>query len=78
MLQNLESIRALLAKGRERLIGAADSTPDDRWLASPRPGAWSAGEIVTHTMQVEESIVARSRKILRYHASPQASIADPA
>jgi hypothetical protein len=64
-MTNVEPILALLAKNRAEFIAVANEFPAGKWRESPGNGAWSAGEIVAHTMQVEESIVAASRKTLK-------------
>jgi hypothetical protein len=64
-MTNVESILALLAKNRSQFVAIADAFPAEKWRESPGNGAWSAGEIVAHTMQVEESIIAASRKTLK-------------
>jgi hypothetical protein len=61
---NLGPIRALLSNTRERFIEAADEFPAEKWAEPPTLGSWSAAEIVTHTMQVEEAIILASRKVL--------------
>ncbi|MGD0306380.1 MAG: DinB family protein [Candidatus Acidiferrales bacterium] len=65
MMKNLEPILALLSDTRSQFIAIVDQFPADRWRESPGNGAWSAGEIVAHTMQIEESIIAASRKTLK-------------
>jgi uncharacterized damage-inducible protein DinB len=64
-MTNVEPILKLLSDTRSQFIGIVDAFPTERWRESPGDGRWSAGEIVAHTMQVEESIIAGSRKTLK-------------
>jgi len=62
--RKLEPIYSLLSSTRSRFIATVDGFPADRWRESPADEVWSAAEVVTHTMQVEESIVAASKRAL--------------
>jgi DinB superfamily len=64
-MKNLEPIISLLSSSRSKFIATIDVFPPDHWRESPGENKWSAAEIVTHTMQVEEAIVAGSRKTLQ-------------
>ncbi len=64
-MKNLEPILSLLSDTRTQFIAIVDKFPTERWRESPGNGAWSAGEIVAHTMQVEESIIASARKTVK-------------
>jgi hypothetical protein len=64
-MTNLDPILALLSDTRSQFVAIVDGFPADRWRESPGDGRWSAGEIVAHTMQVEESIIAGARKTLK-------------
>jgi uncharacterized damage-inducible protein DinB len=64
-MQNLESILGLLSDNRTQFVAIVDKFPTERWRESPGNGAWSAGEIVAHTMQVEESIIAAAGNTLK-------------
>jgi uncharacterized damage-inducible protein DinB len=69
-MTNLEPILGLLSHTRSQFIAVANDFPAEKWRESPGNGGWSAGEIVLHTTQVEEAIVAGSRKTLKkppYH-----------
>ncbi len=61
-MKNLDPILALLSGSRSQFIATADAFPSDQWSAAPTEGKWSAGQIVVHTMQVEESIIRASKK----------------
>ncbi len=64
-MKNLDPILALLSGSRSQFIATADAFPSDQWSAAPAEGKWSAGEIVVHTMQVEESIIRASKKTVQ-------------
>jgi hypothetical protein len=63
--KNLGAICALLSGTRSRFIAVADSFPSEYWRESPSSGGWSAAEIVTHTMQVEEAVLMGAKKTLQ-------------
>ena len=64
-MTNFEPILKLLSDTRSQFIAITDAFPTQHWRESPGDGRWSAGQIVAHTMQVEESIIAGSRKTLK-------------
>jgi hypothetical protein len=64
-MTKLESILELLANTRSQFVAITNQFPAEKWRESPGNGAWSAGEIVLHTTQVEQAIVAGSRKTLK-------------
>jgi uncharacterized damage-inducible protein DinB len=70
MIRNLEPIYSLLASTRSRFISTVDAFPTERWRESPADEVWSAAEVVTHTMQVEESILAASKRALAAGPKP--------
>jgi hypothetical protein len=64
-LRNLDKIAAKLNGAQERLLRAAEAIPADLWQTSPGAGAWSAGEVITHIMMVERTVVGAARKIFQ-------------
>lgn len=56
---------------RQQFLAAIASVPDGRWQESPRPGAWSAAEVVAHVTLVERAINKNANRIL---SAPPASI----
>lgn len=71
-MTNLDPVLELLSDTRSRFIAITREFPTERWRESPGNGGWSAGEIVAHTIQVEESIIAASRKALKKPPYPVA------
>ncbi len=70
MSRKLGPIYSLLSETRTRFVATADAFPAERWRESPADEVWSAAEVVTHTMQVEEAIVAGSKKALAAEPKP--------
>jgi hypothetical protein len=69
-MRKLEPIYSLLASTRSRFIATVDAFPAEHWNESPADEVWSAAEVVTHTMQVEEAIVMGSKKALAAGPKP--------
>lgn len=55
-MPDVRPIIAQLHRARARLVSAADSVPSDCWQTPPRPGAWSAAEVIAHLTMVEGAI----------------------
>jgi DinB superfamily len=71
-MKKLAPIVSLLSRTRSQFVVTVDAFPSERWRDAPRDGAWSAAEIVTHTMQIEEAIILGSRKTLKKQPYPVA------
>jgi hypothetical protein len=54
-----------LQKAHACFIAACDVVPSDRWRSGPGNGAWTAGEVAAHLIQVEERITGAVTKIVR-------------
>ncbi len=52
-----------LKAARVALLATAQAVPCDRWRESPRPGAWSAGEVIAHVTMVEGRVMQGAEKI---------------
>ena len=61
----LDPILEKLARAQHGLLRAADAVPADLWKTTPKPGAWSAAELVAHLMTVERSVIRSADKILQ-------------
>jgi hypothetical protein len=64
-MPDLRPILTQLDTARRGLLLAADSVPNARWKASPRLGAWSAGEVVAHLTMVEGTIISKADQLVR-------------
>jgi hypothetical protein len=64
-LRNLDPIVAKLAKAQNAFFHAADAIPCGQWTARPGDEKWSAGEVATHLILVEQAIVEGARKVSR-------------
>ncbi len=53
-----------LNRARTGLEGATRALPADKWQQQPRPGAWSAAEVIAHLTMVEERITDRATKLV--------------
>ena len=51
-----EEITFWLKSVRERSWPAAEVIPADQWKQMPRPGSWSAGDVIAHLCQAEAAI----------------------
>ena len=54
-----------LTRAQERFLRAADAVPADLWKIKPKPGVWSAAELVSHLIIVERSVIGSADKILQ-------------
>jgi hypothetical protein len=64
-MRNLTPIVEHLNATRAALLATAGRIPEGRWKESPRPGAWSAGEVVAHLTMVEERVIEGAAKVVR-------------
>lgn len=48
------------------LRAMAEACAPERWRDAPRPGAWSAAEVIAHLTMVEDSTLAGADKALRH------------
>lgn len=64
-MRDLTPIVEHLNATRAALVVAAERIPEGRWKESPRPGAWSAGEVVAHLTMVEERVIEGATKVVR-------------
>ncbi len=62
-MDETDAILEHLSRARAGLLATAGSVPLDRWRQAPRPGAWSAGEVIAHLAMVEKRIVEGAEKI---------------
>ena len=70
MVPGLEPILEKLGRAQRGLLRAADAVPADLWKTTPKPGAWSAAELVAHLMIVERSVIRAADKILQKSPKP--------
>lgn len=66
----LDPILEKLARAHHGLLRAADAVPAALWKTTPKPGAWSAAELVAHLMIVERSVIRAADKILQKVPKP--------
>jgi hypothetical protein len=66
----LDPILEKLARAQHGLLRAADAVPAELWKTTPKPGAWSAAELVAHLMTVERSVIRTSDRILQKVPKP--------
>jgi DinB superfamily len=59
-----------LNRARVAIEAAARSFAADRWQAPPRPGAWSAAEVIAHVTMVEERVAEGARQLLAGPPAP--------
>jgi hypothetical protein len=64
-MRDLTPIVEHLNATRAALVTAAEKIPEGRWKESPRPGAWSAGEVVAHLTMVEERVIEGAANVVR-------------
>jgi hypothetical protein len=62
---NLSLLFEKLRRTREKFEAAAREIPDQHWRTQPRPGAWSAAEVVAHVTMVETLMTGAAAKITR-------------
>jgi hypothetical protein len=62
-MASLEPILEKLARAQHKLLRAADAVPADLWKIPPRPGAWSAAEIIAHVMIIERTVLGAADRI---------------
>jgi hypothetical protein len=61
----LEPILEKLDRAQHGLLRAADAIPADLWKTCPRPGAWSAAELIAHIITAERAVVGAAGRILK-------------
>ncbi len=54
-----------LNRVRQQFESVAGSVPADLWRKPPRPGAWSAAEVIAHLAMVETAITDGAAKLVR-------------
>jgi hypothetical protein len=69
-MPKIEPIVAKLNRARAGLENAARAVPANRWKEPPRPGAWSAAEVIAHLTMVEQRIDAGVSKVLANEPQP--------
>lgn len=62
---NLRSLFETLRRTRQKFEATARKIPDHYWRTPPRPGAWSAAEVVAHVTMVETLMTGAAAKITR-------------
>ena len=62
---NLRPLLENLRCTRQKFIATASLVPDKDWRSPPRPGAWSAAEVVAHVTMVETLMTGAAAKITR-------------
>lgn len=62
-VRSLNVIREKLNEAQTAFCGAADEIPSEKWAMQPRPGQWSAAEVVAHLVAVERGIVGKADRI---------------
>ncbi len=56
---------------RQKFLAAIESVPDRRWHEPPRPGAWSAAEVVAHVTLIERAV---NKNVSRAVGAPPTSV----
>ena len=69
-MHDVNPIVTHLKKAHADFIAACQEVPQNRWRNSPGGGAWSAGEVVAHLIQVEQRITSEAAKMLREAPRP--------
>lgn len=69
-MPNLDSIRANLLRAQSVYFTAADAIPLTHWQTRATDISWSASEVTAHLCQVESSIIANAKRILRHEPKP--------
>lgn len=69
-MPKLDSIRANLLRAQSVYLTAADAVPLTHWQTRASDISWSASEVTAHLCQVETSIIANSKRILRHEPRP--------
>jgi hypothetical protein len=64
-MMNLRPLLENLRRTREKFIATVRLVPDKDWRTPPRPGAWSAAEVVAHVTMVETLMTGAAAKITR-------------
>ena len=62
-MASLEPILEKLARAQSKLLRAADTVSAGLWKTPPRPGAWSAAEVIAHVMIIERTVVGAADRI---------------
>jgi len=63
-IEDLTPILSQLDSSRAALLEVSQKIPENRWQEAPRPGAWSAGEVIAHLTMVESRVVEVAKRIL--------------
>ena len=53
-----------LGRARAALQATAEAVPAELWRKPPRPGAWSAADVIAHLTMVEEAITNGAAKVV--------------
>jgi uncharacterized damage-inducible protein DinB len=67
----LQTITENLARAQKEFLSAADVVPPEQWKMSPGDGRWSAGELVSHLITIERSIIRSADKLLQKPPKPR-------
>jgi DinB family protein len=62
-MASLEPILEKLAHAQRKLLRAADIVPAGFWKTPPRPGAWSAAEVIAHVIIIERTVLGAAVRI---------------
>lgn len=69
-MQGMAPILNQLQTAREALLEMAERVSPERWRDAPRPGSWSAGEVIAHLWMVETTVVEKASKLTQAPAKP--------
>ena len=69
-MEDLSPIFEQLKRARAGLESAAAPISDDFWQRQPRPGRWSAAEVVAHLTMVENKVNQSAGKVIRHSPRP--------
>jgi hypothetical protein len=64
-MRDIARIIDRLGRARTGLQAAVDAVPSGFWREQPRPGAWSAAEVIAHLTMVEGAITDGAAKLTR-------------
>jgi len=65
MASRVITISEKLTRAQAKFLGAADAIAADQWLEQPKPGCWSAAELVAHLSDVERGVAGYADSIIR-------------
>ena len=69
-MTDMARILSHLNEARAGLLAALDSVSAERWRDPPRPGKWSAGEVIAHLRMVETRVTEAAARIIRKDPRP--------